>query len=202
VKHSRVLLLLASLGLLGAPAFLAMVVLLPSAVLLGGLTGGVGTSIPVAATQGPVSAIPEQMLWLYVAAARSCPGLPWSVLAAIGTLESDNGLSNAPGVWSGSNFKGAQGPMQFEPATFQEYATVGPGGEIPPSPYNPPDAVFSAAKMLCANGASSPTGLPSAIFAYNHADWYVREVFVLAHAYQTAHTSLPAMSPGELRAPT
>lgn len=202
MRHSRILLLLASLGLLGAPAFLAVALLLPSAVLWGGLTGGVGPSSPLATTQGPVAAIPEQMLWLYVAAARTCPGLPWSVLAAIGTLESDNGLSNAPGVWSGSNFKGAQGPMQFEPATFQEYATVGPGGEIPPSPYNPPDAVFSAARMLCANGASSPTGLPNAIFAYNHADWYVREVLFLAKEYETARSPSALMAPGSLRAPT
>jgi hypothetical protein len=44
--------------------------------------------------------------------------LPWTVLAAIGTIESDNGQSELPGVQSGANAAGAEGPMQFLPATF------------------------------------------------------------------------------------
>ncbi len=50
---------------------------------------------------------------------------------------------------------------------------------------NPYDAVPSAARYLCAAGASSGTesGLRSAIFAYNHADWYVNEVLALAAKY-------------------
>jgi integrase len=57
-------------------------------------------------------------------AARTCPGLPWSVLAGIGKVESDHGQSTAPGIRSGANFAGAEGPMQFEPATFARYATA------------------------------------------------------------------------------
>jgi hypothetical protein len=190
------------LGLFCGLSFLAMILLLPCAVLFGGLGIGAGPNSPVAQTNGPASAIPATMRWLYVAAARTCPGLPWGVLAAIGTLESDNGLSSAPGVWRGSNSAGAQGPMQFEPGTFKEYATVGPGGEIPPSPYSPPDAVFSAAKMLCANGASSPNGLPGAIFSYNHADWYVREVLVLAEHYETALAAVGQAPVRDVRART
>ena len=56
-------------------------------------------------------------------AAQTCPGLPWGVLAGIGEVESDHGQSTAPGVHSGANFAGAEGPMQFEPATFARYAT-------------------------------------------------------------------------------
>ena len=75
------------------------------------------------------------------------------MLAAIGTVETGSGQSNAPGVWSGANSAGAEGPMQFEPATFAAYATVGPSGTSPASPYDPVDAVYTAAALLCANGA-------------------------------------------------
>ena len=102
-------------------------------------------------------AIPPDWLALYQQAAATCPGLSWSVLAAIGTVESGNGQSNAPGVRSGANRAGAEGPMQFEPATFAAYATVGPGGARPPSPYDPVDAVYTASALLCADGAGSPS---------------------------------------------
>ena len=85
-------------------------------------------------------------------AAQTCPGLPWSVLAGIGTVESGNGHSNAPGVHSGHNFAGAEGPMQFLPATFAQYAT---GPDKPLSPYDPADAIDSAAAMLCASGPAA-----------------------------------------------
>ena len=87
--------------------------------------------------------------------AATCPGMPWPVLAAIGTVETGSGQSTAPGVRSGANSAGAEGPMQFEPATFAAYATVGPGGARPASPYDPVDAVYTASALLCANGAGS-----------------------------------------------
>ena len=52
----------------------------------------------------------------------TCPGLPWAVLAGIGEVESDHGQSTRAGVHSGANYAGAEGPMQFEPATFAQYA--------------------------------------------------------------------------------
>ena len=128
--------------------------------------------------------IPAAMLTLYQEAAATCPGLPWTVLAAIGTVESDNGQSTLPGVHSGANSAGAEGPMQFEPATFAAYDTpVPPGGANPPSPYDPVDAVYAAARMLCANGAANGANLNQAIFDYNHATWYVDEVLALASEY-------------------
>jgi cell wall-associated NlpC family hydrolase len=125
------------------------------------------------------------MLALYQqAAAGTCPGLPWTVLAAIGTIESDNGQSNLPGVQSGANAAGAEGPMQFLPATFAEYAQpVPPGGAVPPNPYDPTDAVYAAARLLCANGAAGGTDIPGAIFAYNHSSNYVQQVLTLAESY-------------------
>ena len=135
-----------------------------------------------AATAAAEALIPADYLTWYMDAAQTCPGLPWSVLAGIGTVESDNGQSNLPGVHSGANFAGAEGPMQFEPATFVEYAA---GPDKPLSPYDPADAIYTAAAMLCARGASggASTGIENAVFAYNHADWYVSEVMSWASKY-------------------
>ena len=138
-----------------------------------------------------LAAIPPRYLTWYMAAARTCPGLRWEVLAAIGTVESDNGRSHARGVHRGKNRKGAEGPMQFEPGTFREYA-VRADRSAPLTPYDPQDAIFTAARMLCADGARGGTakGLRGAIFAYNHAKWYVREVLALAARYTAAARAL------------
>ena len=140
------------------------------------------TGLSGAATAVARAGIPPDYLIWYMDAAQTCPGLPWSVLAGIGTVESDNGQSDLPGVHSGANFAGAEGPMQFEPATFAEYAT---GPDKPLSPYDPADAIYSAAAMLCASGArgGTGTGIENAVFAYNHAGWYVSEVMSWAGKY-------------------
>ena len=73
--------------------------------------------------------------------------------------------------------------MQFEPATFAGYALpVPPGGADPPSPYDPVDAVFAAARMLCADGALDGADVSGAIYAYNHSPVYVATVVQLAVA--------------------
>src|SRR5581483_8834459 len=69
-----------------------------------------------------ISGIPADYLAWYMAAARTCPGLPWSVLAGIGEAGSGHGRSALPGVRSGSNRAGAQGPMQLERSTFGQFA--------------------------------------------------------------------------------
>ena len=110
-----------------AAAFLvsAVLCLTLGVALLGstGFLGELGVISPVLVPSGPPSAqaatqVPAQMLSLYRSAATVCPGLPWTVLAAIGTVESSNGTSQLPGVHSGANYAGAEGPMQFEPSTF------------------------------------------------------------------------------------
>jgi cell wall-associated NlpC family hydrolase len=143
-----------------------------------GLAGG-----PSAVAQAD---IPPSYLVLYLDAAQTCPSLPWGVLAGIGTVESDNGRSDAPGVHAGANFAGAEGPMQFEPATFAQYAVdADPGVAL--SVYDPADAVYTAAAMLCANGAASGTqaGISQAVFAYNHSQAYVASVLAWAARYTT-----------------
>ena len=143
---------------------------------------GVGDGAP-AASSAVIAQLPTAMLTLYQQAAATCPGLPWTILAAIGTVESDNGQSDLPGVHSGANSAGAEGPMQFEPATFAEYdEPVPPGGADPPSPYDPTDAVYAAARLLCANGARGGADIVGAVYAYNHSPAYVAQVLALAQS--------------------
>lgn len=163
--------------------------------LLGGVALGTGAGTAAGTGAGALaevptafagSSIPAGYLTWFQEAALTCPGLSWTVLAGIGHVESSDGTSTLPGVASGANFAGAEGPMQFEPGTFAEYATVGPGGVDPPSPYDPVDAIWSAAKMLCADGAAEPSGVAGAIFDYNHSAAYVSEVLAMADTYGTA----------------
>lgn len=91
------------------------------------------------------------------AAVITCPGLTWTVLAAIGTIEPDNGQSALPGVPSGLNSAVvAAGPIQFEPATVAPYDEPVPPGEVAtPDIHDPTHAVHAAAQMLFADGAAS-----------------------------------------------
>jgi hypothetical protein len=143
--------------------------------------------------------IPPQLMPVYQTAADSCPGLPWPVLAAIGKVETDHGRSTAPGVTSGANFAGAAGPMQIGIGgkagnTFAGYAVDADGGGA--SVYNPVDAIFTAANYLCQNGAAKGADVAGAIFAYNHADWYVTKVLAIASTY-AASQGLPPGAPAE-----
>ena len=141
-----------------------------------------GTGPPTSA--GAAAALPPAMAALYQEAALGCPGLSWTVLAAIGTVESSNGTSDLPGVHAGANPAGAEGPMQFLPATFAAYSLpVPPGGAAPPSPYDATDAVYAAARMLCADGARDGADVAGAVYAYNHSPAYVAQVLSLAAAY-------------------
>ena len=132
-----------------------------------------------------LSDIPADHLPLYRRAALTCPGLPWTILAAIGSVESSHGRASAPGVSSGANFAGAMGPMQFLAETWAAYG-VDADGNGAADVYHPTDAVLGAANYLCRSGAGDPSTLAKAIWAYNHADWYVADVLSRAAAYGIA----------------
>ncbi|MCC3654053.1 bifunctional lytic transglycosylase/C40 family peptidase [Streptomyces sp. S07_1.15] len=138
-------------------------------------------------SQRALADIPSAMLALYRRAEPECPGLSWTVLAAIGKVESDHGRH--PTMVSSA---GAVGPMQFLPSTFAAYAhPVPPGGKKPPTPWDPVDAVYAAARLLCAHGARHGKNLPRAIWHYNHSDAYVRQVLKIADGYAAAEPAAP-----------
>ena len=122
--------------------------------------------------------VPGNWLDLFKESAdQYCPGLSWTVLAAIAEVESGDGANDGP------SSAGAEGPMQFLPSTWAVWGVDGYGPAGTPDIWNPLDAVPSAARLLCAVGGGSSTTLPDAIFAYNHATWYVDEVLALANEY-------------------
>jgi hypothetical protein len=138
----------------------------------GGLSGGP----PTAAAAG---AIPAQLMPIFRAAERRY-GVPWNVLAAINKVETDFGRN------LNVSSAGAIGWMQFMPATWRRYA-VDADGDGHRDPYNPRDAIAAAANYLRASGAQRD--LRGAIFAYNHAAWYVEEVLSLAASYADGDAS-------------
>jgi soluble lytic murein transglycosylase-like protein len=95
-------------------------------------------------------------------------------------LASINGIESAFGTNMGPSSAGAVGWMQFLPSTWETYG-VDANGDGVRDPYNPEDAIYAAARYLSAAGM--PTDTYGAIYAYNHADWYVAEVLANASCY-------------------
>jgi hypothetical protein len=113
--------------------------------------------------------------WLVKAAAKYHlgPRGVW-VVAAIHYVESDFARTPLPGVARGTqNFAGAEGPGQFLATSWEEYGQDGNEDGIK-DVYSIPDSVFGTAYYMHKNGA--PKDWWDAIFAYNHAGWYVEEV--------------------------
>jgi murein DD-endopeptidase MepM/ murein hydrolase activator NlpD len=115
-----------------------------------------------------------QGLWGRAGAAY---GIPWHVLGAINKVETNFGRNMGP------SSAGAVGWMQFMPDTWLRWGMDANGDGIA-DPWNAEDAVFAAARYLAAAGGR--TDLYRGVFAYNHADWYVREVLDLAAFYARA----------------
>jgi len=155
-------------------------------------TGTVGQ--PTAGAQA--KSIPSDYLFWYKKVGQQY-GVPWPILAGIGTVESDNGRTTLPGVHSGSNAFGAAGPMQIgiggaagnvwgglpvHPASqvVNGVATDedgGPNADV----YDPADAIAGAAKYLLEFQVQ--TNPAAAIFAYNHLQSYVQSVLYYAGLY-------------------
>ena len=132
--------------------------------------------------------IPPEYLRLYQAAAARY-SLDWAILAGIGKVECDHGRDPDPSCTKEGavNSAGAGGPMQFIASTWAKYGVAPDGGA--PDRWNPEDAIFGAANYLSASGA--PGDYKAAIYAYNHASWYVAEVESWAAKYRGPPT-LPA----------
>jgi hypothetical protein len=114
--------------------------------------------------------VPPFLLSIYQAAGVEY-GVRWEVLAAINEIETDYGRN------LNVSSAGAVGWMQFLPSSWRRYG-VDANRDGRKDPYNPVDAIFAAARYLEAAGyAEDPR---RAIFAYNHADWYVDSVLLRA----------------------
>ena len=116
--------------------------------------------------------IPPFLLPVYQAAGVEY-GVRWEVLAAINEIETDYGRN------LNVSSAGAVGWMQFIPSCWDLYG-VDANQDGLADPYNPVDAIFAAARYLAAAGAAQD--LRRAIFAYNHADWYVESVLMRARS--------------------
>jgi hypothetical protein len=114
--------------------------------------------------------IPPFLLPVYQAAGIQY-NVPWQILAAINDIETAYGRNLS------ISSAGAEGWMQFLPSTWKRYG-VDATNSGTADPYNPVDAIFAAARYLNAAGASK--NLAKAIFAYNHASWYVQSVLLRA----------------------
>src|SRR3954447_10977876 len=204
---------------LGLPLALVAVI----AALVGGLAGELDSAPPVdgfAPSPAALAEVPALYLQTYQAAGASY-GVGWEYLAAIGKVESDHGRSTAPGVKSGTNAYGCcAGPMQIcvidgcpgrgpraldlraaQAGTWRTGGVDG-NGDGEKNPWDPQDAIPAAARLL--KDAGAPGDYRQAIFAYNHASWYVEEVMTLAERYRGAAQTpggMPAGSANSQRLP-
>ncbi|MEY9963351.1 cell wall-associated NlpC family hydrolase [Streptacidiphilus sp. MAP12-16] len=145
-------------------------------------TGGLSLLDSASPSPTALADIPPAMLALYQQAAATCPGLPWTVLAGIGKVETDHGRASDQ-----VSSAGALGPMQFLPATFAAYdQPVPPGGASPPTPWDATDAVHAASRLLCSDGARNGHDIPGAVHHYNPSDVYVNSVMSYARQYAAA----------------
>jgi hypothetical protein len=117
--------------------------------------------------------IPPFLLPIYQACGTEY-GIPWEVLASINKIET------AFGTNTNVSSAGAVGWMQFLPSSWEAFG-LDANGDGKKDPYNPVDAICAAAHYLKLAGGNKD--LYQAIFAYNHADWYVQEVLLYARAY-------------------
>jgi hypothetical protein len=113
-------------------------------------------------------------------------GVDWRILAAINRIETNYGQNQ------NVSSAGAVGWMQFMPSTWRAYG-VDASGDGVADPYDPRDAVYSAARYLAAAGAA--TDIRRAVFAYNHADWYVNDVLRMAAELPASYGRSAASTP-------
>lgn len=159
----------------------------------GAATGGTfALPLPGEPRQNSLSApplpIPADIQALYESAANKY-GIPWTLLAGIGMEETGHGRNKNTSV------AGARGPMQFMPATWVNFGVDG-DGDGDADILNPADAIPAAAGYLVEHGATQgEAGVRKALFAYNHANWYVNDVLHYAQQYGGGTVSAVACPP-------
>jgi cell wall-associated NlpC family hydrolase len=175
----------------GAATIIAAPFIALSALTAPGTDHGCPTANPTARQPAPLTSaartIPADYLKLYQQAGHAA-GIDWTILAAIGSVESDHGRGHDPGIHSGHNQAGAMGPMQFLPATWRDSGVDG-NHDGHRNVYDPADAIPAAANELRKHGA--PADIKTALFAYNHSMDYVRLILRRASQYATRDPAPP-----------
>jgi hypothetical protein len=129
------------------------------------------------------SSVPSPYNGIFTAAANKFDIAPALLAAIFYGGEHGNSFPDPPppygngSPWASSS-AGAEGPFQFEPQTWAEYQQDGNGDGVK-DVQDLADAAFGAADYLAASGAKNSTtlaDLEKAIFAYNHAQFYVNDV--------------------------
>ncbi len=151
--------------------------------------GGVPSGGDAGASVLAVAQIPQPYLRMYLQAAQRY-GVDWAVLAGVGKVECDHGRDPDPSCAreGAVNGAGAGGPMQFIAATWARYGVDGDSDGIADR-WNPADAIDGTANLLRAAGA--PEDYRRALFAYNHAGWYVTDVERWAARYRASARASP-----------
>ncbi|RKQ90852.1 transglycosylase-like protein with SLT domain [Solirubrobacter pauli] len=177
-------------GAATALAVMAVLGLAAMTSLMPGLLDDECAGASAAPSEHASSTIPSEYLELYRQAGSQFK-VPWTVLAAIGAIESDHGRSSAAGVRSGVNAFGCcAGPMQFNltdgpPSTWQAYRIDGDqDGDT--DPYDPRDAIPSAARYLNVLLERAGGEITDAVLGYNHSRAYVADVLTRARTYADA----------------
>jgi murein DD-endopeptidase MepM/ murein hydrolase activator NlpD len=177
VRRLALLALLLAVAVLAGTARADTFAVVPAAPFaLPSLTPNPALAVPYSLSTPPAAPLQlsyPELLGLWQRAGASY-GIPWQVLAAINKVESNWGRNMGP------SSAGAVGWMQFMPGTWLRWG-VDANGDGVADPWNPTDAIFSAARYLAAAGGT--TDLHRGVYAYNHADWYVNEVLSLANLY-------------------
>ena len=134
--------------------------------------------------------VPPELIPIYQRASNAYALGPQgpAVLAGINEIETGFGQNLGP------SYAGAVGWMQFMPETWAAYGVDADNDGVA-DPNNPEDAIFAAASYLSASGM--PEDTYGAIFAYNHADWYVADVLANAACF-AQEVGGPGFGPGSL----
>ncbi|MEY9861409.1 cell wall-associated NlpC family hydrolase [Catenulispora sp. GAS73] len=154
--------------------------------LIGAAGAGVASALGLGSDSGPPSdtariQIPPTFYLTAIHAAAECPGLSWTVLAAIAKESTDFGQNTGP--------DGTTGPMGLTNKEFTDHAApVPPGGADPASAADLVDAMFATTRLLCDSGARNGTDLKAALKALRDDDTFVTAVQADAATYGGADT--------------
>ncbi|GAA1966475.1 C40 family peptidase [Catenulispora subtropica] len=154
--------------------------------LIGAAGAGVASALGLGSDSGAPSdtaraQVPPMFYLTAIRAAAECPGLSWTVLAAVAKEATDFGQKNGP--------DGTTGPMGLTDTEFTDHAApVLPGGADPASAGDLVDAMFAASRLLCEHGAKNGTDLKAALKALRDDDMFVSAVQADAATYGGADT--------------